>query len=363
LPTAPITDPAAKEANATAIRLVQQLGSERFAERERATEQLIILGLPSIAHLERARQSKNREVRQRSQLILSVVHELDFQNRLRSFENDKQGDESYGLPGWERFRELVGNSAVSRTLFVEMQKNERELLSAETKASEEAGNMLERCGQRLRFSVQIFGTRHDLPPIAATLFVATNPSIPLHKSTHMSLMNLCAQSAFTNAIASKDHRSIMRNLLAAWILREDAVPANELMQKALEHNIDQSLPRARTLAKRAVDADLYDKHFAILCLTKFGGTDDLPTLEPLMADETVIARCRLNNLTYSVQMRDLVLAAMLTLTKNEPSEFGYGRLRLQEPYVFDTQSLGFAEDEDRQLAIAKWQLYRMRPQE
>jgi hypothetical protein len=84
-------------------------------------------------------------------------------------------------------------------------------------------------------------------------------------------------------------------------------------------------------------------------------------LEAILADEKVISRYRLNNMTYTVEMRDLVLAALLKLTEREPSAFGYGRLRLQEPLVFDTQSLGFVNDEDRQVAIAKWRIYRMRP--
>lgn len=355
-----LSDQATQAEKETAASWVDQLGSARFAVRERATEQLILLGLPAVAALERACLSENREVRHRSQLVLSVVREQDFRNRLKTFEQDTEGDESHGLPGWERFRDLAGNTAVSRQLFAQMQKAERELLSAESLAAQDAAEVLERRCQRLRYSVQIFGTRHELPPIAAALFVATNQDIPLDKSTNTSLMNLCQQVAFENGIASNTHRSILRNLLAAWILREDAVPAHELLPLALQHNIEQSLPRARTLVQRPANVDLYDRYFAVLCLAKFGGIDDVMLLETLMEDNTVISRYRLNNLTYTVEMRDLVLASLLTLTKRQPQEFGYGRLRLQQPFVFDTQTLGFASDEDRQVAIAKWRIYRMR---
>ena len=346
----------------TTARLIERLASARFAVRERATEQLIMLGLSAIPQLEQARRSENREVRHRSQLVLSVVHELDFQHRLKSFEQDTDGAKSYGLPGWERFRDLAGNTKTSRRLFVQMQKAERELLGAESQAAEDASQTLERRGQRLHYSAQIFSTRHELPPIVAVLFVATNQDIPLRKATNTSLMSLCQQPAFEIGIASKTHRSILRNLLAAWIHREDAVPAHELLALALQHNIVQSLPRARVLAKRTAEVDVYDRHFAVLCLAKFGGIDDVAQLEAIMADENVVSRYRLNNMTYTVEMRDLVLAAMLKLTEREPSAFGYGRLRLQEPYVFDEQSLGFVNDEDRQVAMAKWRIYRMRPE-
>ncbi|HJN13463.1 MAG TPA: hypothetical protein QF564_32610 [Pirellulaceae bacterium] len=344
------------------VRLIEQLASDRFAVRERATEQLIMLGLPAIPQLERALRSENREVRHRSQLVLLVVHELDFHHRLKSFEEDADGDKSYGLPGWERFRDLAGNTTTSRALFVQMQKAERELLGAESQAAEDAVQILERRCQRLHNSVQIFATRHELPPIAAVLFVATNQDIPLHRSTNTSLMILCQQNAFENGINSKMHQSILRNLLAAWILRKDAVPAHELMLLALQHNIVQVLPRARLLAKQPAQVDPYDRYYSVLCLAKFGGIDDVARLEAILADEKVTSRYRLNNMTYTVEMRDLVLAALLKLTEREPSAFGYSRLRLQEPLVFDTQSLGFVNDEDRQVAIAKWRIYRMRPE-
>ncbi len=363
-PPKPVGDqPEQREADAIARQLVAELASDQFAVRERATAKLIMLGLPGIAHLERASRSDNREVRQRSQLVLSVVHELDFQNRLESFENSTEGEGSYGLPGWERFRELVGRTANSRPLFAAMQRAERELMAAEQLTGDEAANVLARHCQRLRFSVQIFGAKHELSQIAAALFVATNQEIPLHKSTHTSLMSLCQQGAFENAMGSETHGGMMRKMLAAWILRNDAVPANELLLMALQHNIPESLPRARALAKRPVEADRYDRYFAVLCLARFGELADVAILEPIMADKTVVSSYRLNNLTYKIQVRDVVLAAMLALTKSDPAEFGYGRLRIQEPVVFDGQTLGFANDEDRQLAIAKWQEYRLRPKD
>jgi hypothetical protein len=342
--------------------LIEQLGSDRFAIREHATEQLIMLGLPAIPQLERASHSEDREIRQRSQMVLAVVRELDFFHRLKSFEQDADGSKSYGLPGWERFRELAGNTTASRTLFAQMQKAERELLGAESQAAEDAGPILDRRCQRLRLSILIFRTRHKLPPIAAALFVASNPDISLDNSTNTSLFILCQQLSFDTGMSSNKHGSILRNLLAAWILREDAVPAHEMLMMALQYNIAQSLPRARAVAKRPQDFDLYDLRSAILCLAKFGGIDDVARLEALMADERVISQYTHNNKTYTVKMRDLVLAALLKLTEREPLTFGYDRLRFQPPYVFDFHTLGFVRDEDRRIAFTKWRMQQVRPE-
>ena len=154
-PASPNTVDQAKRQAAATDALIEQLGSDRFAIREHATEQLIMLGLPAIPQLERASHSEDREIRQRSQMVLAVVRELDFFHRLKSFEQDADGSKSYGLPGWERFRELAGNTTASRTLFAQMQKAERELLGAESQAAEDAGPILDRRCQRLRLSILI----------------------------------------------------------------------------------------------------------------------------------------------------------------------------------------------------------------
>jgi hypothetical protein len=340
--------------------LIEQLGSERFAVREHATEQLIMLGLSAVPHLERATRSENREIRQRSQLVVSVIHELDFSHRLKMFAQDTVGDKSYGLPGWERFRDMVGNTKTSRTLFLQMQKVERDLLGAESQPAEDATRIFQRRCRRLRFSVSAFSNRHELPPIAAAVFLASNPNIALDESANMSLIVLCHQLSFENGIKSDSHRPILRTMLAAWILRKDAVPAHDLMMLALQHKISQSLPRARVLTKKPAEVDKFDLRAGILCLAKFGGIDDIPRLEAIMGDKRVLSRYRNNNLAYTVEVRDLALAALLKLTEKEPSAVGYRRLRFQAPFVFDDYSLGFAQDEDRQVAIAKWRLYRMR---
>jgi len=62
--TAPLPD---------AARLVEQLGSPKFSEREAATRTLEQLGAPAIPHLLAGRESKDLEVRTRSAAILRRV--------------------------------------------------------------------------------------------------------------------------------------------------------------------------------------------------------------------------------------------------------------------------------------------------
>src|SRR5690606_7655582 len=70
------TDPAEQ-----ARRYVEQLGDEQFAVRERAVSRLIELGLPALPVLEQSRRNPDREIRYRSERVLVIIRQNDFQRR------------------------------------------------------------------------------------------------------------------------------------------------------------------------------------------------------------------------------------------------------------------------------------------
>src|SRR5438552_9086943 len=55
------------------VRLVAQLGSPQFADREKANESLTEVGRPALAALERARQGSDPEVRRRAEAIMQRI--------------------------------------------------------------------------------------------------------------------------------------------------------------------------------------------------------------------------------------------------------------------------------------------------
>jgi hypothetical protein len=130
-------------ANAERIaELVKQLGSDEFTIRESATEALTQIGLPAFAALEAAGKNPDREIRYRSQRILGLIRQLDMQRRLEAFLAGKDEGEGYQLPGWDRFKKTYGDEPQSRTLFVEMQRADAELLRSLEEGPRSAAEMI-----------------------------------------------------------------------------------------------------------------------------------------------------------------------------------------------------------------------------
>src|SRR5262249_13640884 len=72
VPNAPAADPAP----AAIARLIEQLGSPEFTEREKATAELEALGQPVVAALRQAAEGTDPEIRRRAE---TLVHRLESQ--------------------------------------------------------------------------------------------------------------------------------------------------------------------------------------------------------------------------------------------------------------------------------------------
>ena len=94
---------------------MKQLGSSRFDDRERASEQLLSSDRPPWAHWRGPPRHPDREIRFRSRRLLAIMRQLDFQQRIEAFAADKSSAEGYGLPGWKRYREICGDGASTPT--------------------------------------------------------------------------------------------------------------------------------------------------------------------------------------------------------------------------------------------------------
>ena len=73
-------------------------------------------------------ESADREIRYRSSKLLARAAEIDLQLRFERFKNDTDPEQDYGLPGWDAYREVVGDSLVARSIFVSMHEDEARLL-------------------------------------------------------------------------------------------------------------------------------------------------------------------------------------------------------------------------------------------
>ena len=358
--------------------LVQQLADPRFVVRKRAMERLVEQGVAAAAALEEGVQSNDREVSFRSRHALSIIREHDFQRRLRVFAAGQDAQETYELPGWALFRKEVGDGLEARRLFVEMQQAEPELLQALERSPDKAVELLVERLDEIQEEARTEHKQHavSLGTVAALLFISNQDH---GESMGLAVQNLTAfyrHDVFAAAIESGPEREVLRKMLGTWIENSRSWDRFHAMLLAMQFDLPEGLapakrmladlseglaPAKQTAAENSLDPNqaVY-RGFALQTIARFGDESHIPIVEPLLDDvspyggnSSISTKAR-----YQTQIRDIALATLVHLAKQDPKKFGLTRLKPSSTQVFNTSSLAFEDDAKRDEAIKKWRAFR-----
>ena len=363
-PAAVAADDASPEQLAQqAQRLVQELGSRSFLQRKQAMNQLVKIGLPALKALEDGSLSSNREISYRCDRVLRVVRELDLQRRLLAFLRDMDPDK-YKLPGWRLFRPVAGESPDSKLVFVEMQKADPELMrTAEGSGREMAALLM----QRLLVASRPTTTAGDPLTVGRTsaiLFAAGDPRVPITQQmaayVHRMVSNSVVRTAMTGNVGTAD---VMRKLLSRWLRRQrDTDPYVNLLV-AMQFDLKESLGFGLKVlegGKRPSNA----QRVALLALNRFGDSKHVQLAERFLTDSSVVSLTSTKDgRRIRIQLRDIALATLITLRKQDHRKFGFPHIRFDSHGNFQLDSLHFASDEDRLAALSKWKEFEQASKE
>src|SRR5207248_1334861 len=201
--------------------VIAELGSEEYAVRESASEELTHIGLPAFSALEAAANHPDREVRYRSQRVLGIIRRHDIERRLEAFLSGKDDSDDYPLPGWNRFSKAYGDGPEQRKLFVEMTRADAELMRAieenPRRAAETLVVRVHQAQQAMQFSNQPVA----LGQVAASLFVAAEADVTVPTITLSSLFRECFLPGVREALDRGSSREVPRKMLGAIIGRND----------------------------------------------------------------------------------------------------------------------------------------------
>lgn len=344
-----------QDRNAEAALLVEQLGAEEFALRERATTRLIEMGLDAKNAVKAGKTHPDREIRFRCERILQIVEEKDFQRRLTAFQAGRS--DGLDLPGWRRFRELYGDDGETRNLFAQMQQAEAELLQAIESGPQGVARVAEARTIHLQQSQRRAGEATSLGSIAALLFAAVGDNVNLGLQTSYHLVNLCNQASFVEAMEEPAKSKVLRKMLSQWIPRSTGTVAQQSMFLAIRYDLKEGLiPATRILQN--VGEQPFLRQTAIMTVAKLGDATHTHLLETALEDATRLGSHRSDNVQYETQVRDVALAALLVLKKQDPKQFGFDRIKMSESSVFNFGTIGFENEDKRKQAFAKYQEFK-----
>ena len=341
---------------------IEELASAKFSTRQFATQNLIAQGVGALPAVEAGLKSSDREVRLRCRRIFRVVRENDFQDRLVRFAADT-GSNAHGLPKWQAFRNLAGDSASSRQLFVAMQQEQGSFLEEIQQRSKGIAPLIGRGLTTL--NGQRVGQRRKQPSLAtlATLLLLVLDcqidNRDLNDALTLYLFRLDAN------LRGSPVREPLITLLRHWLPRQEGPSTYMAMHISLRHGIGE----ARVLAERALSAEAiaterqrekkngrtYWRHLAVVVLARFGDDRHVAVLTPLLSDSTPTPYGRRQGAQRDVtQMRDIALAALVKLRERKLGDFGFQDVRPHPEQVWDLGTLAFANDRERSRAIANW---------
>lgn len=304
---------------------------------------------------------QDAEVRIRCQRILAAIERRLENQIVKAFLDDTDSENDHGMAGWKAVRKVLGDSYSIRKLFVDMYRAERELFQA---VAQEGGNLNEIFLTRMAEIEQSITVRlpaipgfRRLTPLAtaaALLFVAGDPSVHPPNVTNTCLIYASEVNRHLNG---GEHRAVLLKLLGRFVGREveyDSL-AYQNFTLALRFGLRESVPPAlKYLAKKS--GRPRSKAYAMLVVGKLGKTKHLEAIKPLINDKTQVYPTLgdIKGRFPATQLRDVAMAITIHVNGGQLSQFGFTSAKRHPQYLFQTQTLGFANVSQRETAFRKF---------
>ncbi len=356
------TAPDTRQASEARIaELIEQLGAKSYTARRRASRELLAVGAPAKDALLASRSHRDPEVRYRVDELLQTVLELDFHLRLKAFISDVDGRNEHDLAGWSRYRELVGENGPARRLFAAMQQAERHLLDVVERNPADAGELLEERCEELQAAQQADeqpSQPTSLGSIAAVLFVASNPELPVSPHAGTYVYNLSVQDEMFNAATAGEKAQTVKRLLGAWVRRSELVDwsvANQSCILAVHYRLQEGIDLARAML-HSEGTPQPMRQVSIQTLARLGGKQLVPEIGALLADRSEVAERSAgdDDETIKTLICDVALASLVYLTGQNLEDYGFDEVQSNPVMLFDARTLGFEDSDVREEALIKW---------
>ncbi len=372
-----------------ARELVHKLGSETFTEREEAERDLAAMGRAArAALLDGANTDPDPEIRSRSQPLLKRAIALETKARLDSFLADIDGKYQHDLPGWNRLRATVrgdfnifgwtwtarpdvATEKAARELFVEFLNatGGRKLLSALGSGTSDLGPTIAALKQDLYYARL---NRAGAPArtvtameVALILFVDSQVPYKGGAARNGLFANVLTTSGVIQATNGTDGKSqALKAILMAWVdTRTDAYEMYSAMNLANNAQNNDVAGRMAIRLLTSAGAPGSYKGLALTTIVRLKMTDQLPAIEKVFADATVLTTTiRVVNgmqVRQSIEVRDAVLAAVLVMTGQNPEDYGFDAFP-KNPGIGFSYSYARISDEKRAAAFMKYGWSRMK---
>lgn len=345
--------------------LVRQLGASSFQSRLEAERLLLEVGTESIPSLKEGLSSSNAEIRARSARLLSHLRLTAFIEQQDAITRSPWIASPEVTPAWEFFHSLVGDGPAARRTYVEMIREEPNLMLRLVHSPQTWMSAYERRCEELRIYFE-----NRVPEPVSPNTVAALIFLGLHPDNHPSpvavgmVNSLIGDAQFRHAIQNSETGNALKDLVRHWIRDPGKGSAGQRLTLAIQFDVDDALAAAReTIAGRHLDTvSLSHLQNAVMYLARHAGLDAVEELEALLDDNMSLIRSRNaggNRPQVDLQMRDAALLGLVLITRQEPGQFGFVNVRTD---LIRTQmsltGTTVPDEETRLAAQQRWRSWR-----
>jgi hypothetical protein len=312
-------------------RLVQDLGSPRFAAREAAERKLAELGSKAKAAVLASTKNADLEVARRCEAVLPKIRATERKALV-------DGTGGWPVPAGTRFKELVGDTKESRTLFALMTEDDRRAESADAAAADPTratrlyaaevtrlGEAQQRVMKAFRGEFPLDWLREDsraaIPTGEVALGLYLGALTPAGAADPPDATDLFVP-AFRD-LAAGPEKGPFGKLFVAWLGGRDPKAMQAGLHAALAAGVPSAVgPARRLVADRTAEGPVIGA--AVLVLGRLGTREDLASLSALRDDRREYNAAI--GSSESTQVRDLAAAASLTLRGQKFWRYGFDQL-------------------------------------
>jgi hypothetical protein len=327
----PVTD----SPPATAEQLVGQLGDDSYESRERASRQLLEIGLEARAALDGGMRHPDAEI---------------------AFRCRRLWDEVRILAGWQQVRPVVGDSPEARALYHLM------FLADPALWYELAENPKSLDGLFPERRAQLQQTLKEGPAgtwilegaLANAFYFGVLAKQARPEQELESMEDLLRAGRCQQALKDNDALSDLWDLWAKATASDG--PALDRLLAALQNQRPEARDIAREmLADERIPAT--QRQYAVLALAKAQNPEDDELIRNALQDASPLDTLFSRGAVIKSQLRDVALAATIYRAGEDPGKFGFSYLKPDPNTLYSPSTLGFKNDEERKQAIKNWSAF------
>ena len=166
-------------------------------------------------------------------------------------------------------------------------------------------------------------------------------------------MGLGNYYAFRNGLKSAGQRPVLRKIMGRWV--RAGVDPNYAFSFANQFELREGLELALEVLRAKPPRKASVRQLAVLAIVKLGDKSHVPLLELLLEDkEQVTGSTARNRVQYRTQLRDVALAAIISLKGGDHRKLGFTRISFSADRQFHTTSIGFSTEEARKKVFDNW---------